>query len=64
MQSTLSNSAIVLYALAQRNPSLPLVTDAVRYLMANRGGDGAWFSTYTTAWTLIALDQVPNPPAS
>jgi hypothetical protein len=26
--------------------------------MANRGGDGAWASTYTTAWTLIALNEV------
>jgi hypothetical protein len=58
MQTTLSNSALVLYALAQRNAASPLVDDAVRYLMANRGGDGAWFASYTTAWTLLALDQV------
>ena len=58
MQTDLSNTAIVLYALAQRDPGSPLVADVVRYLMANRGGDGAWASTYTTAWTLIALNEV------
>jgi uncharacterized protein YfaS (alpha-2-macroglobulin family) len=58
MHSNLSNTAVVLYALAQRDPGAPLVADVVRYLMANRGGNGAWASTYTTAWTLIALNQV------
>lgn len=58
MQTTLSNSAIVLYVLAQRDPASPLVADTARYLMANRDADGAWKSTYTTAWTLIGLDQV------
>ncbi len=58
MQTDLSNTAIVLYALAQRDPGSPLAADVVRYLMANRGGDGAWASTYTTAWTLMALNEV------
>jgi hypothetical protein len=58
MQTDLSNTAIVLFALVQRDPGSPLVADVVRYLMANRGGDGAWASTYTTAWTLIALNEV------
>lgn len=58
MHTTLSNSAIVVYALAQRDPGSPLVADAVRHLMANHAGDGAWGSTYTTAWTLISLNEV------
>lgn len=58
MHTALSNSAIVLYVLAQRDPGSPLVTDSVRYLMASRDAEGAWGSTYTTAWTLMSLDQV------
>lgn len=58
MQSNLAQTAIVIYALAQRDPGSPLVADAVRYLMANRGADGAWNSSYTTAWSLIGLSQV------
>lgn len=58
MVSTLTNSAIVTYALAQRDPGAPLTAEAVRYLVANRQADGAWTTTYTTAWTLIALTEV------
>jgi uncharacterized protein YfaS (alpha-2-macroglobulin family) len=58
MHTDLSNSAVVLFALAQRDPAAPLVADGMRYLMANRSADGAWFSTYTSAWTLIALNEV------
>jgi uncharacterized protein YfaS (alpha-2-macroglobulin family) len=58
MHTTLSNSAVVLYALAQRDPGSPLVAEALRYVMENRGGDGAWGSTYTTSWSLMALSEV------
>jgi uncharacterized protein YfaS (alpha-2-macroglobulin family) len=58
MHTTLSNSAVVLYALAQRDPGDPLTADAVRYLMAGRDAEGAWGATYTTAWTLMALNEV------
>jgi hypothetical protein len=58
MASTLTNSAIVTYALAQRDPGAPLVAEAVRYLVANRQADGGWTSSYTTAWTLMALNEV------
>jgi hypothetical protein len=57
-QTTLSNTAGVLYALARRNPGSPLVTDAVRFLMANRSADGSWNATYTTSWSLMALNEV------
>ncbi|MFC2026161.1 hypothetical protein ACFLUC_03100, partial [Chloroflexota bacterium] len=58
MINTISNSAIVVYALAQRDPGSPLLPDAVRYLMAHRGANGAWSSTYTSAWTTMALVEV------
>ncbi len=58
MQTNQSNSAIALYALALHDPSSPLAADAVRYLMASRNADGAWPTTYTTAWALIALNEV------
>jgi len=58
MHTTLSNSAVVLFALAQRDPGSPLVRDSVQYLMANRSAEGAWYSTYTTAWTLVAFNEV------
>jgi hypothetical protein len=58
MINSISNSAFVVFALAQRNPGSPLLPDAVRYLMAHRGGNGAWSSTYTSAWTTMALVEV------
>lgn len=58
MTSTLTNSAIVTMALAQHDPAAPLTADAARYLVANRQADGAWTSSYTTAWTLMALNEV------
>ncbi len=51
-------TALVVYALAQREPASTLLPEAVRYLMANRHPDGAWGSTYETAWTLMALTEV------
>ena len=58
MVSTQTNSAMVLYALAQAAPRSPLLAEAVRSLMSNRQADGSWDSTYTTAWALIALADV------
>jgi uncharacterized protein YfaS (alpha-2-macroglobulin family) len=58
LTSALTTSAIVTYALAQHDPASPLLADAVRYLVLNRGADGAWRSTYETAWVLLALNQV------
>jgi uncharacterized protein YfaS (alpha-2-macroglobulin family) len=58
MSTTLQATATVLYALAQHDPASPLVADALRYLMANRGASGAWASTYETAWSLMALARV------
>jgi uncharacterized protein YfaS (alpha-2-macroglobulin family) len=58
MTTPLSTTAMVVYALAQRDPGAPLLADAVRYLMLQRGPDGAWDSSYATAWSLMALSQV------
>ncbi len=51
-------TAIVVYALALREPASTLLPGAVRYMMANRIANGAWGSTYETAWSLMALSEV------
>jgi len=56
--SPLTNSALVVYALGQRDPGSALLPDAVRFLMSNRQTDGSWASSYSTAWTLMALSEV------
>jgi hypothetical protein len=58
MTTPLSTSAMVVYALAQRDPGTPLMADAVRYLMVHRQANGAWDTTYGSAWTLMALSEV------
>jgi uncharacterized protein YfaS (alpha-2-macroglobulin family) len=58
MTSTLSNSAIVLYTLAQLEPMSTLIPDAVNYLMSNRGADGCWNSSYEDSWILLAMNEV------
>jgi hypothetical protein len=58
MSSNLFNNAVVIYALAKYDPASPLLADAVRYMMAHRDIDGAWHSTYTTAWTIMGLSEV------
>lgn len=58
MSTTIQSSAVVLFAIANHDPASPLVADAVRYLMAHRGAQGAWSSSYETAWTLMALAEV------
>ncbi len=56
--STILNTSVVLYALAQEDPSSPLIADTVRYLMAHRDVFGAWSSNYSTAWSLLSLVEV------
>ncbi len=55
MVDPVTSTALVVYALARRDPGSPLLADAVRYLMASRQADGAWSSSYSTAWTVMAL---------
>jgi uncharacterized protein YfaS (alpha-2-macroglobulin family) len=52
------STAVVIYALAQHDPASATIPEAVRYLMAARGTDGAWASTYETAWAIMALTEV------
>ncbi|MBN1668024.1 MAG: hypothetical protein JW862_13095, partial [Anaerolineales bacterium] len=58
LDSPLFNSAVVVYTLAQFNPASPTLAEAVRYLMANRDVQGAWQTTYQTAWVILALNEV------
>jgi uncharacterized protein YfaS (alpha-2-macroglobulin family) len=58
MHTPVSTTAVVLYALAQYDPGSPLVADTVRYLVAHRQADQGWGSTYSTAWTILALTEV------
>ncbi len=52
------NQAVVIYALAQKDPASPLVADGLRYLMAFRDPVGGWQSSYATSWTLLAVAEV------
>lgn len=55
--SPLYTTAVVLYALTERDPANPLVADAARYLAAQRGPKG-WASEYENAWVLLALNRL------
>ena len=43
---------------AARTRPPPLLPDAVNYLMAHRQADGAWGSTYESAWVMLAMTEV------
>jgi alpha-2-macroglobulin len=58
LSSPIYTSAVVLYALAQREPASSLLPDALRYLMDHRQAGGCWSSTYDSAWSLMAATQV------
>ncbi|MBI9046968.1 MAG: Ig-like domain-containing protein [Anaerolineaceae bacterium] len=49
------NTAVVIYALSIIDPASPLIPDAVQYLLAHRYANGAWSSSYESAWTIMAL---------
>jgi uncharacterized protein YfaS (alpha-2-macroglobulin family) len=57
MTSPVQNSAVVVYALARRDPASPVLADAARYLIAHRDASGGWASTYETAWVVMALTR-------
>ncbi len=50
-------TAVVSYALATIDPAAALLTDSVRYLVLHRRPSGCWFSSYDSAWALLALSQ-------
>jgi uncharacterized protein YfaS (alpha-2-macroglobulin family) len=58
LETPIFTTAVVVYGLAQHDPASPTLPEAVRYLMAARGADGAWRSTYENAWTILALTEV------
>ena len=58
MTSTLSNTAMVVYTLAQLEPISTLIPDAVNYLMSNRQTTGYWNSSYENTWILLSIDEV------
>jgi uncharacterized protein YfaS (alpha-2-macroglobulin family) len=58
METPAFNTAVVVYGLTQHDPASPTLPEAVRYLMAARGVDGAWASTYETSWAILSLTQV------
>jgi len=58
LSSEVFNQAVVVYALAQKDPASPIVADGLRYLMAFRDTDGGWQSSYATTWTLLAVAEV------
>lgn len=51
-------TAVVVYILARSDPASPLLSEAVRYLVAHRRASGSWNSSYDTAWVLLALTEV------
>ncbi len=57
MHTTLSNSAVVAYALAQHDPASPLLADAIHYIMANRQANRSWGTTFSSAWSLLAISS-------
>ena len=58
MTSTLTNSAMVIYTLAQVEPASTVLPDAVNYLMSNRQATGFWSSSYESAWILLSMNEV------
>ena len=57
MSTPLSTSGMVVYALAQSDPASAILPEAIRYLMSNRQPNGAWNSTYETAWILLGINE-------
>jgi len=54
---TLVTTAIVAYALAQKDPASPLLADVVRYLSAQRNAAGCWGTPFESAWIILALNS-------
>jgi uncharacterized protein YfaS (alpha-2-macroglobulin family) len=55
MGSSVRTTAHVLQTLIALDEDNPLITGAVRWLIAARERDGAWSSTHETAWALLGL---------
>jgi hypothetical protein len=57
LNSPVSTTGMVVYAIAQRDPASALLPDALRFLMSNRKAGGAWGSTFDSTWVLLAAAQ-------
>jgi uncharacterized protein YfaS (alpha-2-macroglobulin family) len=55
--STIYTTSIVVYALAQLDPTNPALLNAVRYLAAHRGASGLWNLGHDNAWSIVALNE-------
>ncbi len=55
--SPLSNTAMVVYALAELDPASTALTDALRYIISNRRANGGWASSFDTGWILASLTR-------
>lgn len=53
--SPVFTTAVTAYALARIEPDSAVLVDAVRYLTFHRRPNGAWASSYETAWVLLAM---------
>jgi hypothetical protein len=51
------STAVVVFALAGKDPASPLLADAVRYLTFHRQVSGGWSSSYDSAWVMLALTR-------
>ena len=55
--SPLFNTAVVVFVQTKCDPSSPILADAVRYLVSQRGASGRWGSSYERAWIILALNE-------
>jgi len=55
--STIYTTSVVVYALAQVDPTNPVLTSAVRYLAAHRNANGLWNLGHDNAWAIVALNE-------
>ena len=51
------NNAVVIYALAQLDSASATLPNAVQALISSQAPQGGWFSTYESAWSILALTK-------
>ena len=58
LQTPLTTTAMVSYALAKLDPASSVLNDAVRYMVYHRNVNGGWASSYETSWTILSLIEI------
>ncbi|MEW6716909.1 MAG: Ig-like domain-containing protein [Chloroflexota bacterium] len=58
LDTPLFTTAVVMFAMAQYDPTTSILSDAIRYLMTQRSPDGDWGNSYATAWSVLALSEM------